>query len=290
MDSTPLVTRLIPSPPYSYLKKFVPHIDLHRMILIGIISLLSLSGFTTKHILPISSPISSSQHINTWLPYDGAPPNASPFPQPSPRLQWKTLYAFKAVGSKKTYPFSVPQNWRLLWSCGNTEQTFYSLTIAVNAPDGSSIDPVAVLTQCQQTITSNTVEEHKGGTVYLNIDSDSGWTIQVQAPTSTSTKIPTSQWKTQQTLRSNGNEKTSAFTVPNHWQITWQCTLVEKNDIDVLFADLDKTNGSVADPGAINGICKNGNTTDWTQEYMAGTYILNVSSNTSWTIQIQIPQ
>ncbi len=292
MDTTPTVLQLTHPLPLTSLKKFALHSNFRAIILTGILFLLLASEFPITNILPASSLMSSHIYAKKWHPYDGAPPNSKPAPKPSPTptLQWKTLSTFKAIGSKRTFPFPVPQNWRFLWSCGNTEQDYYSLTVEVNKPDGSVVDPAAVVTQCQQTITSATVKEHKGGTVYLNVDSDSGWTIQVQVPASTSTKPSTVRWKTQQTLQGTGNEKTTTFTVPNYWQITWQCTLIRKNDIDGLFANLNKTNGTVADPEAINAICKNGNTTDWTQEYEAGTYNLNVFSNTSWTIRLQIPQ
>ncbi len=292
MGTASLVTCFPPSSPRVALKIFAPLIDFRLIILIGLTFPLLHSGCVINNMSPRSPLTTNHRSAHIRHPYNNVPPKSRPTPasSPTPPLQWKTLYSFEAIGSKKTFPFSVPQNWRFLWSCGNTEQDFYSLTIEVNKPDGSVVDPTAVITQCRQTTISALVQEHKGGMVYLNVDSDSGWTIQVQVPASTSANTPAARWKLQQTLHGTGNEKTSTFTVPKHWQMTWQCTLAGKNDIDILFANLNNTNGTVADPGAINGICKDGNTSDWTQEYEAGTYNLHVFSNTSWTIQLQIPQ
>ncbi len=109
------------------------------------------------------------------------------------------------------------------------------------------------------------------------------------APTATPTRAP--QWTTIQTFKGNGNKKTTTFTVPDTWRLAWTCTPSSSfgGSYNVI-VDIHNSDGSLADPAAVNTICQKGNTSDSTQEYVGGTLYLDVISEGAWIIQIQILQ
>ena len=77
--------------------------------------------------------------------------------------------------------------------------------------------------------------------------------------------------------------------MPNDWKIVWSCdpssfSLGSYN----LIVDVDNSDGSYLDPGAINTICQSGNTSDETEEHQSGTVYLDIQSEAAWTIQIEV--
>jgi len=75
----------------------------------------------------------------------------------------------------------VPGDWKVLWSC--TPSSFYggqyNVQLIVYNSDGTPAD-LAINAICQAGTTSGQTEEHKSGQVYLDINSEGAWTIQVQ--------------------------------------------------------------------------------------------------------------
>ncbi len=111
-------------------------------------------------------------------------PTATPKPSPTPTHtpQWTTIQTFKGNGNKKTPTFNVPNHWQLVWSCDPSSDFSgeYNVIVDVDSPDGTPIDPGAVNTICQTGNTGDTTQEYQGGTIYLDIQSEAAWTIQVQ--------------------------------------------------------------------------------------------------------------
>jgi hypothetical protein len=56
----------------------------------------------------------------------------------------------------------------------------YNLTVDVDGSDGTPVDPGAVNELCQKGNMSGETEEHQGGSIYLDIQSEGSWTIQAQ--------------------------------------------------------------------------------------------------------------
>jgi hypothetical protein len=110
-----------------------------------------------------------------------APTQAAVTPTPTHAPKWTTFQTFNGSGSKHTATFTAPADWKILWTCNPTSFAIpYNVIIEVdNASDGSTLD-LPVNTTCKAGNTSDSSEEHQGGSVFLNVTSEGDWTIQVQ--------------------------------------------------------------------------------------------------------------
>ena len=112
-------------------------------------------------------------------------PQATNTPAPTPTNTrvptWTTIQTFSGNGIKKTSIFTAPDDWRIVWSC--TPSSFYvgqyNVIVTVYNSDGSMAD-LAVNTICKSGNTGDFTEEHTGGQVYLDVNSEGAWKIQVQ--------------------------------------------------------------------------------------------------------------
>ena len=98
---------------------------------------------------------------------------------------WSTVQTFTGNGVKKTALFSVPNDWRIVWSCtgqnidGITADAVF--TVLVYNSNGTLADSaVNAICKAGSTPTTDNTEEHQFGSVYLDIASTGNWTIQVQ--------------------------------------------------------------------------------------------------------------
>lgn len=109
-----------------------------------------------------------------------------------------------------------------------------------------------------------------------------------QAPTPTSKPTQAPKWVTVQKFTGSGSKKTASFTVGDNWAIGWACA---PNSSAIgsynVIVDVYNSDGTPADPGAINTICKPGNTSDQTQEHQGGNIYLDIQSEGDWSIVIQ---
>src|SRR5258708_28588603 len=94
---------------------------------------------------------------------------------------WTTTHTFTGNGSKHTATFNAPSDWKIVWKCDPASfAVAYNVIIEVdNASDSSPLD-LPVNTTCKAGNTTDSSEEHQGGSVYLNVTSEGDWTIQVQ--------------------------------------------------------------------------------------------------------------
>lgn len=108
------------------------------------------------------------------------PPTPQPTAKPTQAPKWTTTHTFTGSGIKKTSVFTVPDDWKITWSC--TPSSFYgsyNVIVAVYNSDGTMAD-IAVNTMCKAGNTGDMTEEHQGGDVYLDVNSEGDWNIQVQ--------------------------------------------------------------------------------------------------------------
>ncbi len=103
---------------------------------------------------------------------------------PTHALKWTTVQKFSGNGSKKTAIFTVPDDWKILWSCtGFNDGTGIDGALAVTVYDNQNtyVDR-AVNATCKtgSTPTTGETEEHQGGQVYLDINGTGDWSLQVQ--------------------------------------------------------------------------------------------------------------
>lgn len=118
--------------------------------------------------------------ILTQLPTPSAtpvPPTPTATPQPPP--SWTTIQSFSGSTNKKTAIFSVPNDWKLLWTCTPDGFGGGNFAVLIYSADNSPID-LAVNTICKAGMTSDETEEHQSGTVYLDVTAHAPWTIQIQ--------------------------------------------------------------------------------------------------------------
>lgn len=134
----------------------------------------------TAKITPASKPSPTTTTAVTPRPTTTHRPTQTPRPSPTHAPQWTTIQSFSGNGTKNTTTFSVPDSWRLVWSCDPASFSGqYNLIVHVNAPDGSIID-FAVNTICKAGNTGDWTQEYQGGTIYLEVISEAAWSIQVQ--------------------------------------------------------------------------------------------------------------
>ena len=96
-------------------------------------------------------------------------------------------------------------------------------------------------------------------------------------------------WVTTQTFTGNGNKKTASFTVAGDtWKLLWSCDPAQNalGQYNVA-VDVNNSDGTTLDSGAINTICKAGNVSGETIERQAGTYFLSVLSEDNWVMKVQ---
>jgi hypothetical protein len=132
----------------------------------------------TRHTQDTVDTGTSSQPV---APTPTLPPTPTPTPAPTHTPTWTTTYTFQGNGDKKTTPFTVPDTWRLVWSCDPAAYgDSYNVMVDVVGADGSYVDPGAVNTICQTGNTGGSTMEYQGGSVYLDVGSEAGWIIKVQ--------------------------------------------------------------------------------------------------------------
>lgn len=101
--------------------------------------------------------------------------------QPASGGKWTTTHTFTGNGIKKTAVFTAPSDWKILWKCNPSSFTggVYNVIVTVYGSDGSLQD-IAINATCKSGTTSGETEEHNGGPIYLDVNSEADWTIQVQ--------------------------------------------------------------------------------------------------------------
>ncbi len=99
---------------------------------------------------------------------------------PTHALKWTTVQKFSGNGAKKTAIFTVPDDWKILWSCVGGDYGGY-LGVTVYDSNAAYVDG-AVNSTCKagNTATTGETEEHQSGSIYLDINGVGDWSLQVQ--------------------------------------------------------------------------------------------------------------
>ncbi len=154
------------------------------LLIVGIVALVVLAACIGALMLITNA--SKSQNTGTASNTQSSSQASSSQPtsaptSPSKATTWTTTHTYKGSGIKKTEVFTVGDDWKILWSCDPTSfyGGQYNVVVNVYSPDGTLQD-VAINDMCKQGNTSGSTEEHSGGQVYLEIDSEGSWTIQIQ--------------------------------------------------------------------------------------------------------------
>ena len=153
------------------------------ILLIGSVSATPANSNTTVGNSPNQTPVVAATQTPTQQPSPTATPTPTATPSPTPVPTWTVTQTFSGNGNKKTSDFVVPDHWRLVWSC-NPSSFYggsYNVIVDVDNVDGSYLDPAAINTICQSGNTGDFTEEYQGGDVYLDVNSEGSWTLQVEA-------------------------------------------------------------------------------------------------------------
>ena len=112
------------------------------------------------------------------LTADAYAPTTPTTPAPAPK--WTTVQTITGNGAKKTAIFTVPDDWKILWSCTGGDYGGY-LGVTVYDSNAGYVDG-AVNSTCKtgQAPTTGETEEHQGGQVYLDVNGTGDWSLQVQ--------------------------------------------------------------------------------------------------------------
>jgi hypothetical protein len=99
--------------------------------------------------------------------------------------KWTTTHTFTGSGAKKTATFAVGNDWKIVYTCSGMNiggiTSDANLIVSVDNSDGTPADPAAINTICKAgKTTSDNTEEHQSGNVYLDINAEGDWTLQVQ--------------------------------------------------------------------------------------------------------------
>ena len=100
-------------------------------------------------------------------------------PTPAHALKWTTVKTFTGHGGERTSVFTMPDDWKIVWSC-DPKSFQGNLNVAVYGPPDGALVNVAVNTGCKPGKTSGSTEEHRGGQVFLVIGGNGSWKLQVQ--------------------------------------------------------------------------------------------------------------
>ena len=104
-------------------------------------------------------------------------------PTKATQQNWTTTHTFTGNGTKKTASFTVGNDWKITWTCkgmdigGTTADS--ALSITVTGDNNTPVDVASSTCKAGKT-TSDSTEEHTGGTVYLDILGESDWIVNVQ--------------------------------------------------------------------------------------------------------------
>jgi len=124
---------------------------------------------------------SASNNSDATVVPTSAQDTPTPTPTPTRAPQWTTTHTFSGNGIKKTAIFQVGDDWKINWSCNPSSfyGSEYNVQVYVYGTDNTPLD-VAVNAICKAGSTADSTEEHQGGNIYLEINSEGSWNIQVQ--------------------------------------------------------------------------------------------------------------
>jgi hypothetical protein len=152
----------------------------HRGLLIaGIIIAVLLFGC-------VGAGVAASSHTNTattptYSATTSGSTQATQAPTKTTQQNWTTTHNFKGSGIKKTETLTVADDWKLLWTCDPASFTGgqYNIAVTIYGAD-NTLQDVAINVICKAGTTSGSTEEHSGGSVYLDVNSEADWSLQVQ--------------------------------------------------------------------------------------------------------------
>jgi hypothetical protein len=161
--------------------KFWPWLIVVAIVLLmglGTYSLLKGSGSQTAALKPTAQ-VSSA-------PTSATSNYVAPTLTPTPTRNWQTFQTFTGsdtqTSTQKTKTFTVPADWQMTWACQGQDGADDYLYVAIYNADGTLYNAGAQVTCVAAKQVLGNVEETKSGTIYLSIDANTNWTLNIQSP------------------------------------------------------------------------------------------------------------
>jgi hypothetical protein len=128
---------------------------------------------------------STTTDTSTTTTQPGGGTSVQPTVAPEKSTRWTTTHTFTGSGAKKTATFAVGNDWKIIYTCSGMNiggiTSDANLIVSVDNSDGTPADPAAINTICKAgKTTSDNTEEHQSGNVYLDVNAEGDWTLQVQ--------------------------------------------------------------------------------------------------------------
>ena len=136
----------------------------------------------------ITSAMNGASSTNTTQTTASAPTSThgpTAIPQPTatntPTPKWTVTHTYTGNGIKQTPTFTAPDDWRLVWSCKPSSSYVgeYNVIVTVYNSDGT-LSNIVVNTICKAGNTGDVTEVHGGGSIYLDVNSEAYWELQVE--------------------------------------------------------------------------------------------------------------
>ena len=152
------------------------------LLIVGIIAAVLVFGCIGSALASHNGTTTTTTTTSTLSNSNSATQAPTTAPTKAPVQKWTTTHTFSGNGIKKTDSFTVADTWKLNWKCDPTSfyGGKYNVIVGVTPTDGSIGDPAAINTMCSSTNTHDTTTEHTGGNIYLDVNSEGSWTIEVQ--------------------------------------------------------------------------------------------------------------
>lgn len=103
-----------------------------------------------------------------------------------PASDFHVTHTFTGAGLEKTAIFTAPQDWKISYRCSgmnvNGIKSAAMLNVLIYSPDGTLQDSAVSATCAAGKTSRGATEEHQGGQIFLSIDGDAGWTVQILEP------------------------------------------------------------------------------------------------------------
>lgn len=152
-----------------------------RNIIISIITVIIIIGVINGVIDAAKSPVTASTSTVATTVVQKAPTtHVKPTATPKP-LVWTTIKTLSGNGTEKTDSFTVPANWKLLWSCDPASgPDGYNVSATINNASDDSFVDAGINSQCSASNTSGETNVTASGTLRLDIISEAAWTFKIQ--------------------------------------------------------------------------------------------------------------
>jgi hypothetical protein len=212
------------------------------------------------------------------------PPTTTTTAPPGP------VFSMSGQGTEATATFTVASSWTLAWNYDCSDSGGQGNFIVSPYSAISNSTPVGDLPVNELGPGGSGVQNYYdgGGTMYLEINSECSWSIQVNSTTPASPTTPTTA-PAQELFSTSGQgtQTTSAFMVPSSWTLAWNYDCSNAGGRGNFIVTPYSQTTSAPIPGDL-GVNELGPSGSGVQHFYVGgaTVYLEINSECSWSVQV----